>query len=91
MYGLRKMLEECMHGPHRILQKYMESPFIVKGRKVDIRQWVLVTSVSPLRVYFFDECLIRFAGAPWHLHPENITDPAVHLCNHSLQVPAYSC
>lgn len=60
--------------------------------QVDIRQWVLVTSVTPLKVYFFNECLIRFAGAKWHLHPENITDVRVHLCNHTLQaqLPGYN-
>lgn len=41
---------------------------------------------NPLpQAWFFDESLIRFAGAAWSLEPEGITDVARHLCNHSLQ------
>ena len=83
--GLSRVLEEATSGPHRILQKYMQAPLLVRGRKVDVRQWVLLTCAEPLQAYFFDESLIRFAGSAWSLEPEGITDIARHLCNHSLQ------
>ena len=43
----------------RIVQKYIEKPLILKShpllnsKKFDIRQWVLVTSYEPLKVYIF--------------------------------------
>ena len=46
---------------------------------------MLVTGVAPLKAYFFSECLVRFAGGKWHMHPESIPDPLLHLCNHTLQ------
>jgi hypothetical protein len=48
--GLSRVLEEATSGPHRILQKYMQAPLLVRGRKVDVRQWVLLTSAEPLQV-----------------------------------------
>ena len=43
-----------------IVQKYIEQPQIILGKKFDIRQWVLVTSLNPLTVYIWRQPYIRF-------------------------------
>ena len=55
--------------PHNktVIQKYIENPLIIKGRKFDIRQWVLVTNFNPLTVYLFDTPYIRFGAEDFHL------------------------
>jgi tubulin monoglycylase TTLL3/8 len=55
--------------PHNqiVIQKYIENPLIIKGRKFDIRQWVLVTNFNPLTVYLFDTPYIRFGAEEFHL------------------------
>lgn len=49
-----------------IVQPLMEDPFLIDGYKFDLRTYVLVTSISPLRVYMYDEGLVRFAATKFH-------------------------
>ncbi|KAH8066260.1 hypothetical protein JL722_690 [Aureococcus anophagefferens] len=66
-------------------QKYAERPLLFHGRKFDVRQWVLVTSLAPLVVWGFSDCYARFASAPWDLGGPGLGDRFAHLCNHSVQ------
>ena len=50
-----------------VIQKYIENPLVIKGRKFDIRQWVLVTGFNPLTIFLFDTPYIRFGAEEYHL------------------------
>ena len=62
-----------------LIQKYIEHPLIVHGRKFDIRQWIMVTSLNPLEVWIYDESYIRFSCEKFDL--DNLSD-YIHLTNH---------
>lgn len=67
-----------------VVQKYIERPLLVRdGRKFDIRQWVLVTSVNPLLVYAFSEFYLRLSSTEYTL--DDLSSNRIHLCNHSIQ------
>merc|ERR1711959_229459 len=75
-----------------VCQKYIENPLLVGGtRKHDIRQWIAVTSLNPLTIWFFNECYIRLAANDYSL--SNIHDQFAHLnnnaiiCHHELYDP----
>ena len=62
-----------------VVQKYIERPLIVLGKKFDIRQWVLVTSVTPLRIYMWQEPYLRFTSQDYN--PDKAKNKFMHLTN----------
>jgi len=48
-----------------VVQTYLPNPFLINGRKWDMRTYVLVTSVSPLRLYMYRDGLVRFASSQY--------------------------
>jgi hypothetical protein len=68
MHTLPELLHHCDAMTNRIVQKYIERPLLIfGGRKFDIRQWVLVTSVAPLKVFLFSECYLRLCNDTYDL------------------------
>ncbi|KAM4661243.1 tubulin polyglutamylase TTLL13-like [Amazona ochrocephala] len=53
--------EDIKHGEHMICQQYISKPFLIDGFKFDMRIYVLVTSCDPLRIFVYEEGLVRFA------------------------------
>ena len=66
-----------------VIQKYIENPLVVKGKKFDIRQWVLVTSWNPLTAWFYDNCYLRFGVEDYSNF--DLKNKFVHLTNNSIQ------
>jgi hypothetical protein len=63
-----------------VIQKYIERPMLVNGRKYDIRVWVLLTHEMDL--YFFREGYIRTSCEEFNLDKDDLY---VHLTNNAVQ------
>ena len=67
-----------------IAQKYIHNPFLIDGRKFDLRIYVLVTHADPLRIYLFKDGLARFATAKYTIDPSTLKNRYMHLTNYSV-------
>ena len=85
--GLRGVLGAALSLDYKcVVQKYIERPLLVRGgRKFDIRQWVLVTSIDPFIIYGFSEFYCRLSSHSYQTTAESLLDPTIHLCNHAIQ------
>jgi tubulin monoglycylase TTLL3/8 len=66
-----------------VTQKYIESPLIIKQRKFDIRQWVIVTAWRPkLQVWHWMEPYLRFTSDNYD--PNQLHNKYANLTNATL-------
>jgi len=63
-----------------IIQKYIEKPLLYKGRKCDIRIWVLLT--QSMEVYVFKEGHLKTCSVEFDI---NSKDAFTHITNYSFQ------
>ncbi|XP_012055095.1 PREDICTED: tubulin polyglutamylase TTLL13-like [Atta cephalotes] len=68
-----------------ICQVYIARPFLIDGYKFDLRIYTLITSCDPLRIYVYNEGLVRFATSKYK-EPigYNISNMFMHLTNYSV-------
>ncbi|XP_075146354.1 tubulin tyrosine ligase-like 6B isoform X2 [Haematobia irritans] len=68
-----------------ICQTYIGKPLLIDGYKFDLRLYVLITSVDPLRIFMYNEGLVRFATSKY-VEPSanNSSDLFMHLTNYSV-------
>eukprot|EP00924_Labyrinthula_sp_SR-Ha-C_P001695 snap_masked-scaffold_18-processed-gene-6.24-mRNA-1 protein AED:1.00 eAED:1.00 QI:0/-1/0/0/-1/1/1/0/571 len=50
-----------------VMQTYIHKPYLLDGKKFDLRLYVLVTSFHPLRVYIYPEGIVRFCSKEYYL------------------------
>ena len=67
-------------------QAYIDDPLLIDQLKFDLRLYVLITGVHPLRIYLYDDGMARFATRPYRsaLDEESMNDLFVHLTNYSI-------
>ena len=64
-----------------IISKYLRNPHLIKGKKYDLRLYVLVTGLNPLRIYLNREGLVRIATNEYSLEKDSVENYYIHLTN----------
>jgi tetratricopeptide (TPR) repeat protein len=67
-----------------VVQRYVNPPYLVDGRKQHLRIYGLITSARPLRAYVYAEGIVRFAPEPYDPRPERLADVSMHVTNTAL-------
>uniref|UniRef100_A0A1I8PEW1 Uncharacterized protein n=1 Tax=Stomoxys calcitrans TaxID=35570 RepID=A0A1I8PEW1_STOCA len=82
---LTNNLKNINPGNRMICQTYIGRPLLIDGYKFDLRIYALITSVDPLRIFIYNEGLVRFATSKY-VEPsaQNNSDLYMHLTNYSL-------
>lgn len=67
-----------------VVQRYVARPYLINETKFDLRLYVLVTSMNPLRIYLYDDGLVRFASNKYTNESSKVHDVFTHLTNYSI-------
>ena len=75
-----------------MVQEYLENPHTMHSRKYVLRLYVLVSSVSPFRVYLYRQGFAKLASMPYDEENANnpysyLTNPDVNALNLDAEVP----
>ncbi|XP_070574514.1 probable tubulin polyglutamylase TTLL9 isoform X2 [Ptychodera flava] len=69
-----------------IVSRYIDRPYVIGGKKFDLRVYVLVNSYIPLKAWLYRSGFARFSNTRFSL--DSIDDTYVHLTNVAVQKTA---
>lgn len=66
-------------------QRYLHKPYLIDNLKFDLRVYVLITCINPLRIFIYKEGLARFATKEY-VSPigSNLANLMMHLTNYAI-------
>ena len=67
-----------------IITKYITNLDLIKNKKYDLRLYILVSGLRPLRIYFYKEGLVRIASEKYSLNINSFKNKSIHLTNTSI-------
>uniref|UniRef100_A0A4W3IDL2 Tubulin tyrosine ligase-like family, member 7 n=1 Tax=Callorhinchus milii TaxID=7868 RepID=A0A4W3IDL2_CALMI len=77
--------EKLQANEHLIVQEYLDKPFLMEGYKFDLRIYILVTSCDPLRIFLYNDGLVRMGTEKYHApNDSNLSQLFMHLTNYSV-------
>ena len=67
-----------------LISRYIGLPHVINNKKYDLRLYVLITSFTPLKIYLYEEGLVRFASEEYNPEEKNKHNKYMHLTNYSI-------
>lgn len=66
-------------------QRYLHKPYLIDNLKFDLRIYVLLTGINPLRAFIYREGLARFATEEYNSPlGSNLNNLCMHLTNYAI-------
>jgi len=84
--GIKILSRDSTVSPKKsaVVQRYLHQPLLLNGYKFDLRVYVVVTSLDPLKVYLNSEGLVRIATQKYTCSPKSLGARTMHLTNYSV-------
>ena len=80
-----RIIKHCSAEGGYVVQEYLDKPHLVDDLKYDLRLYVLLYGINPMRVYIHDKGIARFATEPYvQPKPSNINNLFMHLTNYAI-------
>eukprot|EP00741_Cyanophora_paradoxa_P011815 tig00020564_g11419.t1 len=80
-----KQLKQLSPDESFVAQEYLANPLLIDGYKFDLRIYVLVLSVAPLRLFVYKNGLARLATEPYQEpSSKNMRKVYMHLTNYAV-------
>merc|ERR1719387_1406450 len=68
-----------------VVQRYVENPLVIGGKKFDLRLYCLITSYNPMTIYLHRGGFCRFSMARFSMDKSQFTNMSSHLTNVAVQ------
>ena len=82
---LTRNLEDINQYDHYVVQRYIHKPFLIDDLKFDLRIYVFVCGIDPLRVYMYQEGLCRLSTVKYQQPQQgNLHNLYMHLTNYAI-------
>lgn len=82
---LTKTWEDINPHDHVVAQHYIDPPYLIDGLKFDLRIYVLLYGINPMKIYLFEEGIARFATELYQSPKgSNMKDVYMHLTNYAI-------
>jgi tetratricopeptide (TPR) repeat protein len=69
-----------------VVQRYIDRPYLIEGRKGHCRIYCLIASADPLRAYVYSEGIVRIAPEPYDPSPDSGGGVSMHVTNTALHI-----
>lgn len=86
---MTRSLDDFDPYEHYVVQRYLHKPFLIDKLKFDLRIYILLSGVDPLRIFFYKEGLCRLATCEYRSpNQNNIGNLYMHLTNYAINKSA---
>jgi hypothetical protein len=81
IYFLSSLKKEVKKGKKFLITKFISKLDLIDNKKYDLRLYVLITGLRPLRIYFYKKGLVRKAVSVFNISMLGIHNKYVYLTN----------
>jgi tubulin polyglutamylase TTLL6/13 len=81
----KKVFKTLNDRENYVVQEYLKNPYLIDDYKFDLRLYVLIKNVEPLKIFLFQDGLARFATEKFQKpRSKNFMNLFMHLTNYSI-------